>query len=297
MMKSLILFFTLIISTQANAQHTDTILLQPVSRIDIIYELPLAALGFNKKDFLKEYEQFKIDYAIGFKKDSIVFEDAIAFLKKSKKRIVVQENNNSSSVLFDLERIIKQRLAVGLLVQGKASVVRKGSGKREKAVALKQSLDMSDNSTDYSFEFVGESEFLEAKFRGEVIEMVEDVAFVEPQPPIEAAEFDSSKLFYVVEISPEPKGGLTAFKDYLEANLKYPHEAKTAGIEGKVFVQFWVNADGTLEKFTIAKGLREDMDAEAIRLIKEGPPWKAGKQNGKLVKSSFVFPVTFKIAR
>ncbi|HRG09623.1 MAG TPA: hypothetical protein PLJ08_13700 [Cyclobacteriaceae bacterium] len=50
-MKSLILFFTLIISTQANAQHTDTILLQPVSRIDIIYELPLAALGFNKKDF------------------------------------------------------------------------------------------------------------------------------------------------------------------------------------------------------------------------------------------------------
>lgn len=297
MRSSFVFVLMMMVSVIAKAQLIDTITLYPVKRIDIVYELPLATLGFNKEDFLKEYDRFKIEYASGFTKDSVAFETAIAFLKTTKKKIILQENTKENQVSADLERLIKMRLAAGLLIQGKAVVTRKGSKTREKEVTLKRYADLKDMpNLNHGFEFVGNARFLSAKLYGRETEMVEEAVYSQPKPPTEEVVEESSQVYYVTEISPEPKGGHTAWKEYQIAQLKYPPKAKAAGIEGKVFVAFWINTDGSLQDFAIAKGLSDDINEEAIRLIKEGPPWKPGKQNGKLVKSRFVLPVTFKLS-
>ena len=75
-----------------------------------------------------------------------------------------------------------------------------------------------------------------------------------------------------VNIEPEPAGGWHAYEQYLNANTKLP-----AGkhISGKVVLSFTINPDGNLSNIQIIKGLNPHYNAEAIRLLKEGPKWKA----------------------
>lgn len=76
-----------------------------------------------------------------------------------------------------------------------------------------------------------------------------------------------------------PAGGRKAFKDYLERNLRYPHEALNAGVEGKVTVQFTVDQNGSLTDFRVVKGIGYGCDEEVIRLIRQGPKWSPTKRD------------------
>lgn len=70
---------------------------------------------------------------------------------------------------------------------------------------------------------------------------------------------------------PQPGEGLDRYKEYLAKHVRYP--ASAGGVKGTVRVAFTVNADGTLEDFKILRTLQPDCDAEAIRVVKEGPAW------------------------
>lgn len=67
------------------------------------------------------------------------------------------------------------------------------------------------------------------------------------------------------------------------------------GIEGRVISAFIVNEDGSLSNIKIARSISEKFDEEAIRLIKNMPNWKPGKQNGKAVKVSYSLPIIFNL--
>ncbi|WP_421827705.1 TonB family protein [Larkinella sp.] len=71
------------------------------------------------------------------------------------------------------------------------------------------------------------------------------------------------------------------FKTYLEENRRMPPEAKAKNIVGTVRVRFQVAADGSVSQFTIVQSLGYGCDAEAIRLIREGPRWKPAFRNGQ----------------
>jgi TonB family protein len=71
--------------------------------------------------------------------------------------------------------------------------------------------------------------------------------------------------------APQPGEGLDRYKEYLAKNTRYP--ASVGGVKGRVRVAFTVKADGTLEDFKILRTLQPDCDAEAIRVVKEGPAW------------------------
>ena len=71
--------------------------------------------------------------------------------------------------------------------------------------------------------------------------VIEDVVF-EEAPPEEEADY----IHVIVEEQPSPVGGIGAFYKYVSKNLKYPAQARRMGIEGRVFVQFVVEKDGTL---------------------------------------------------
>jgi protein TonB len=119
---------------------------------------------------------------------------------------------------------------------------------------------------------------------------IEEMVF-EEAPEEEATD----EIFMVVEDQPEPQGGMAAFYEYVGKNMKYPSQARRMGIEGKVFVQFVVDKDGSISQVQAIKGIGAGCDEEAVRVLREAPKWKPGKQRGRPVRVRMVLPITFKL--
>ncbi|MBS1519608.1 MAG: TonB family protein [Bacteroidetes bacterium] len=88
------------------------------------------------------------------------------------------------------------------------------------------------------------------------------------------------KVFTWVEKMPDFPGGLNAYKRFLASNLVYPESARQRGVKGFVRVSFIVEMDGNLSDFKVLKSLSKEMDAEAVRVLRNSPKWIAGTQNG-----------------
>ena len=108
-------------------------------------------------------------------------------------------------------------------------------------------------------------------------------------------EETSDEIFMVVEDQPEPEGGLQAFYNFVSKNMEYPAQARRMGVEGKVFVQFVVDKDGSLTDVKAVKGIGAGCDEEAVEIVKSAPKWKPGKQRGKAVRVRMIIPITFKL--
>ena len=115
-------------------------------------------------------------------------------------------------------------------------------------------------------------------------------------PAVETVANDNSEIYDgAVEVMPEYPGGMNAMFDFIQKNVKYPKSAKEKGIEGKVYVSFVVEKDGSLSSFQVLRSVNEELDAEAIRVLKAMPKWKAGMQDGKAVRVHYVMPFSFKL--
>jgi len=106
---------------------------------------------------------------------------------------------------------------------------------------------------------------------------------------------ETDQIFTVVEESASPKGGMKAFYEYVSEKVKYPAQARRMGIEGKVYVQFVINKDGSLTDVTVIKGIGGGCDEEAKRILEEAPRWSPGKQRGKPVRQKYTLPIIFKL--
>jgi periplasmic protein TonB len=118
----------------------------------------------------------------------------------------------------------------------------------------------------------------------------------EPAQPVEVKVEEKDKEWMIVEQMPEYAGGMTALSKFLQKNLRYPNPAASAGVSGKVYVQFVVGQDGAISKVDILKGLGFGCDEEAERVIKLMPHWSAGKQSGRAVAVKFTLPISFQLA-
>jgi len=105
----------------------------------------------------------------------------------------------------------------------------------------------------------------------------------------------SDEIFKAVEINPEYPGGEEAFGKFLQKNIKYPSMAKENNIQGKVYVQFVVERDGSLTDIEIVRDPGSGLGEEAKRVLKMSPHWKAGIQNGKAVRVQYTVPVNFQL--
>jgi protein TonB len=136
-------------------------------------------------------------------------------------------------------------------------------------------------------------EEIKVDFDVEVTEQttVEDIQIVEVEQPKE----NPDEIFLVVEEGAMPKGGMEAFYKFVRDKLKYPAQARRMGIEGKVFVEFVVNRDGSIVDVKSIKGIGAGCDEEAVRVVQSMPAWNPGKQRGKPVRQRMVLPITFKL--
>lgn len=110
---------------------------------------------------------------------------------------------------------------------------------------------------------------------------------------IEINRTNAENDFVPVEQQPEFPGGTAALVEFLRRNLRYPAGASQSGVAGKVYVEFVVRADGSIDRAQVAKGIGFGCDEEALRVVRLMPKWKPGKQSGRAVPARFTLPIVF----
>jgi len=98
-----------------------------------------------------------------------------------------------------------------------------------------------------------------------------------------------------VDEYPEFTGGMKAFAKYMERNLRYPSQAQDDGVQGKVFVSFVVEKDGSITDVKVLRGIGYGCDEEAMKVIKKSPLWKPGKNKGIPVRVRYNMPINFNL--
>jgi len=120
-----------------------------------------------------------------------------------------------------------------------------------------------------------------------------DVAVDAPSTTEEATlpSLEDATIVEVTGTMPQPVGGMEA----IAQNIDYPDIAQQAGIEGRVIVQFVVDAEGNVRNPEVVRGLGAGLDEAAVAAL-EATEWKAGEQNGEPVHVQMAFPMTFRLS-
>ena len=124
---------------------------------------------------------------------------------------------------------------------------------------------------------------------------VEIMDYIESAPEEETVE-EEAIPFQLVEEKPSFNGGdANEFSKWVNSKLVYPEIAKENGVQGRVTLQFTVNADGTVSNVKVLRGVDSSLDKEAVRVVSSSPKWKPGKQRDRAVKVTYTFPVIFQL--
>lgn len=103
-------------------------------------------------------------------------------------------------------------------------------------------------------------------------------------------------VFALVKHEPKFRGGMDGLYQYLATNIQYPEEAKAEGIEGKVFVSFVVEKDGSVSNVKSVGNPNPILAKEAERVVKAMPKWKPGKtRKCKKVRVQYTLPINFQL--
>lgn len=126
---------------------------------------------------------------------------------------------------------------------------------------------------------------------------VDQAEVIEEYVPVEVEEEEvvEQEIFQIVEEMPAYPGGDQKLMEFIAKGIKYPQIARETGIQGRVFVGFVVEPDGSVSNVKVLRGIGGGCDEEAMRVVKSMPKWKPGKQRGKAVRVSYMLPVNFKL--
>jgi protein TonB len=101
--------------------------------------------------------------------------------------------------------------------------------------------------------------------------------------------------FYAFIVLPQFQGGVSALMEFLSRRITYPVAMQKSHLEGKVFVGFIVNKEGSVTDVKVIRGVSPEFDEEAIRVAKSMPKWNPGMQDGEKVKVHYVLPIVFRL--
>lgn len=118
-----------------------------------------------------------------------------------------------------------------------------------------------------------------------------------PMPEPVAQKSNVPEVHVIVDVMPEFPGGMAAMQEFIKKNIVYPVTEKEMGLEGKVYLRFTVNEDGTLSDIQELRGINgaPGLTKEAIRVIKQMPKWSPGMNNNQKVKTQLNIPVVFRL--
>ena len=97
----------------------------------------------------------------------------------------------------------------------------------------------------------------------------------------------------VVQTQPEFPGGEDSLNNYLVENIKYPREAKLDGKQGRVYVGFLIDKKGKISFERVLSGISDELDTEAMRVVRSMPDWKPGTRGGENVDVQYILAIDF----
>ena len=106
--------------------------------------------------------------------------------------------------------------------------------------------------------------------------------------------YPDSRIYMDLDTMPVFPGGSVEFISYIESELVYPENARSANINGVVNVDFVIEKDGNVSNVTINNSLGYGCDEAAAKVILRSPKWKPGYYLGKPTRTLISIPVTFK---
>lgn len=95
------------------------------------------------------------------------------------------------------------------------------------------------------------------------------------------------------DVEAEYMTGLLEMKKFVVSKTNYPEDARELGVQGKVYVEFVVEKDGSLSNVKVLRKIYPSLDREAKRVVKDFPKWKPGEHRGEKVRTVVRLPITF----
>jgi len=118
-----------------------------------------------------------------------------------------------------------------------------------------------------------------------------------PEEPEDGFYFEVSDMpIFRPSVNKTTEAGELDLMKFIAKNINYPNDARMAGIEGKVYVEFIVNSKGKVVDVSLARGIFPSINEEALRVIKSLPAFKPGRQSVKLVNVKYTIPINFKLS-
>ena len=105
----------------------------------------------------------------------------------------------------------------------------------------------------------------------------------------------TGKVYDIVEQMPSFPSGPAELMKWLSSHVQYPAIAIESCIQGTVIVAFIVEPDGSVSNAKLVRSVDPCVDQEALRVVRQMPKWKPGKQNGAAVRVKYNVPVIFKL--
>ena len=112
--------------------------------------------------------------------------------------------------------------------------------------------------------------------------------------PSQEVVVGQDSIYRVAEVMPQYPGGPNEMMKYIQENIKYPQSAKANKIEGRVYVTFVVEKDGSITNAAVLRGIDKECDAEALRVVSSMPKWTPGQHKGEVVRTQFTIPIYYK---
>jgi len=107
---------------------------------------------------------------------------------------------------------------------------------------------------------------------------------------------DLGEPFFMVEEMPAFRGGdLNNFREWVKRRTIYPQVAVDKKIQGRVFLTFIIETDGSVSNVTVIRGVDPIIDNEAVKAIQASPKWSPGLQRGEPVRVRYQMSLLFTI--
>lgn len=147
------------------------------------------------------------------------------------------------------------------------------------------------------FEIVEDDVVIENEVRFEDDETSEDKVVEIYAPVLQAEEEEvEDEIFVIVEDMPKFRGGdINKFREWVQKRVRYPELAAENGIQGRVFITFVVEPNGTVSNVSISRSVDALLDEAAKEAVSASPKWEPGMQRGRPVRVRYSIPIIFQL--
>lgn len=125
----------------------------------------------------------------------------------------------------------------------------------------------------------------------------EPVATVTPPPPPVPKGPTQTKVEKEIidfpDVEAQFPGGAASLQKWIANNVNYPQTAIEMNEQGRVYLSFVVEEDGSISNVAIVKGVSSDLDKEAKRLVRSMPKWTPGEAKGEKARTRCQIPINF----